>query len=53
MIELTTDEALNLLKVLSKVEGFLFSLGSTQTQAIEAELEYPVDLLTKKLGGKE
>ena len=49
MIELTIEEAIALLKSISRFEGFLFSMPSSQTNAIEAELEYPVELLTKKL----
>jgi hypothetical protein len=52
MIELSKDEALHLLKIFSRIEGFLLGLESAKICNIEAEFEYPVNLLTKKLGGK-
>jgi hypothetical protein len=49
MIELTIEEAISLLKSISRFEGFLYGLSSIPTDVIESELEYPVELLTKKL----
>lgn len=52
-IILTREEALNLLKSLSRFEGFLYGFKQGDTQVIQSELEYPVELLSKKLGGEK
>ena len=49
MIDLTREEALNILKCLSRIDGFLFSGRSEGSIAIAEELEYPSNLLSDKL----
>jgi hypothetical protein len=49
MIELTKEEALSILKVLSMVEGYLFSVPNA-SHVIDI-VDYPVELLSKKLQG--
>jgi len=49
MIDLTREEALELLKVMARFEGFLLGLKDHETSAIQGELEYPVELLSRKL----
>jgi hypothetical protein len=47
MITLTNEEALIILKAISQVEGFLFSVNGS---GLVAEmLDHPVDILTYKL----
>jgi hypothetical protein len=53
MIEFTREEVLNLLKTFSIIEGFLMGAKDGSNQYILEELEYPADLLTKKLLGDE
>lgn len=47
MIELTKDEALAILKELSLLEGYLFSVQNSG-DVIES-MDYSIDLLTEKL----
>jgi len=47
MIELTKEDVLIILKALARIEGFLF--GVDESESIYSELDFPVDLLTKKL----
>lgn len=47
MIELTREEALAILKLLSQVDGFL--LGVKESNHVTELLDYPSDLLIEKL----
>lgn len=47
MIELTREEAILILKKLSRVDGYL--LGISRSDVAANELEYPCELLAKKL----
>lgn len=49
MIEITREEALNILKTLSMIEGYLLTIK--ESTYIAEELEYPVELLSSKLSG--
>lgn len=49
MVELTREEALEILKRLSQFEGYLF--GIQNSTYIAEQLEYPVELLSNKLAG--
>ena len=49
-IELTRDEALTILKQISMVEGFLFSVKDSGV--VIDMLDYTINLLTVKLGGE-
>jgi len=49
MIELTKEEALNILQALSMFEGFLFSVEGQGARSIADLLEHPVELLADKL----
>lgn len=49
MIELTKEDALDILKALSMIEGYLFSVQNASP--IIDIVEYPVELLSKKLQG--
>jgi hypothetical protein len=49
MIELTREEAIDLLKAIARFEGFLMGLRASDCSDICAELEYPVKLLSEKL----
>jgi hypothetical protein len=51
-IELTIDEALTILKALSHVEGYLFGINHHGTDILFENIDYPIDILTNKLGGK-
>jgi hypothetical protein len=47
MIALSTEEALNILRALSRLEGFLFSVD--RSGLVAEQLEHPVKILTDKL----
>jgi len=47
LITLIREETLNILKALSRLEGYLMSIPKTSD--IFSELDYPIDLLTNKL----
>jgi hypothetical protein len=49
MIELTKEEALDILQTLAMFEGFLFSVEGQGARSIADLLEHPVDLLAEKL----
>lgn len=49
-IILTKDEALTILKSISNVDGFLMSINNGSV--IQENLDFSIDLLTEKLGGK-
>ena len=49
MVELTTDEALMILKKLSLIEGFLLSVSGADS--VFDEIDIPVKLLSEKLRG--
>jgi hypothetical protein len=49
MIELTREEALDILKTFSLLEGFLIGLQNNSVQYIQEEFTYPVELLSRKL----
>jgi hypothetical protein len=51
MIALTKEEVLDILKSVSRLEGFLFRFNPKEinSNSIEAEVETVTELLTKKL----
>ena len=49
MIYLTHDEAINMLKVLSRFDGYLFGVKGDGASLIAEELDYPIRLITDKL----
>lgn len=49
MIELTREEAISILKALSKFDGYLFSVKEHGAEMIAEQLDYPIDLLASKL----
>lgn len=49
MIELTKEEATQILIALSMFEGYLFSVKDNGSCLIADQLEYPVQLLSAKL----
>lgn len=53
MIELTRNEAIQILKSLSMFDGFLFGVKNDGVHAIAEQLVYPVELLTNKLSEKK
>jgi len=50
-IEFTRGEVVNILKCLSRIDGFLFSVKCNGIHAMHEELDYPVNILTKKITG--
>ena len=51
LIKLTPEETLDILKALSRLDGYLMALP--QTSAILCELYYSVELLSSKLLGAQ
>jgi len=51
MIELTKEEVLCILKVLSSVEGYLLSVPGSMV--VSEIMDYPVEILSKKLIDKK
>ena len=49
MIALTREETINIIRALSRIDGFMFSISDHGAGPIAEELDYPVDLLVKKL----
>jgi len=49
MLELTREEAINILRTLSMFEGFLFSVEGKGASEMNELLEIPVGLLMEKL----
>jgi len=47
MIELTKEEAIDIIKAISRIEGFLFSVDDSCDIMVNAD--YAVNLLAKKL----
>ena len=50
MIQLTNAEALDILKALSRIDGFLRPISNSQY--VMCELDYPLEILSEKLIGK-
>ena len=51
LISLTPEETLNILKALSRLDGYLMAIPKTSD--VLSELDYTIDLLTNKLLEKQ
>lgn len=51
LINLTREETLNILKALSRLDGYLMAIPKSSD--IFSELDYPIELLTNKILEKQ